>query len=679
MKHEFTEVYDVIVIGAGHAGVEAALAASRMGCNTLLATISLDMLAFMPCNPSIGGYDVIVIGAGHAGVEAALAASRMGCNTLLATISLDMLAFMPCNPSIGGSAKGIVVREIDALGGEMAKNIDKTYIQMKMLNTGKGPAVRALRAQADKNLYSREMKHTVEKQENLTLRQAIIDDILVEDGQVVGVLTATKQKFSAKSVVVTTGTALRGEIILGELKYSSGPNNSLASVTLADNLKKLGLEIGRFKTGTPPRVKASSIDYDQTEIQPGDQAPNHFSFLSKDEDYLQDQIPCWLTYTNSTSHDIINKNLYRAPMFSGIVKGVGPRYCPSIEDKIVRFADKERHQLFLEPEGRDTEEVYVQGLSTSLPEDVQKDLIHSIKGLENAEMMRTGYAIEYDIVLPHQLRATLETKLISGLFTAGQTNGTSGYEEAAGQGIVAGINAALKVQGKPELILKRSDAYIGVMIDDLVTKGTLEPYRLLTSRAEYRLILRHDNADMRLTEIGREIGLVDDIRWDNFQIKKNQFENELKRLDSIKLKPIKETNEKVQALGFKPLTDAMTAKEFMRRPEISYQTAVSFVGPAAENLNPKIIDMLETEIKYEGYINKALDQVAKMKRMEEKRIPKNIDWDAIDSIATEARQKFKKINPETIGQASRISGVNPADISILMVYIEGNGKARRKI
>ena len=624
-------------------------------------------------------YDVIVIGAGHAGGEAALAASRMGCNTLLATISLDMLAFMPCNPSIGGSAKGIVVREIDALGGEMAKNIDKTYIQMKMLNTGKGPAVRALRAQADKNLYSREMKHTVEKQENLTLRQAIIDDILVEDGQVVGVLTATKQKFSAKSVVVTTGTALRGEIILGELKYSSGPNNSLASVTLADNLKKLGLEIGRFKTGTPPRVKASSIDYDQTEIQPGDQAPNHFSFLSKDEDYLQDQIPCWLTYTNSTSHDIINKNLYRAPMFSGIVKGVGPRYCPSIEDKIVRFADKERHQLFLEPEGRDTEEVYVQGLSTSLPEDVQKDLIHSIKGLENAEMMRTGYAIEYDIVLPHQLRATLETKLISGLFTAGQTNGTSGYEEAAGQGIVAGINAALKVQGKPELILKRSDAYIGVMIDDLVTKGTLEPYRLLTSRAEYRLILRHDNADMRLTEIGREIGLVDDIRWDNFQIKKNQFENELKRLDSIKLKPIKETNEKVQALGFKPLTDAMTAKEFMRRPEISYQTAVSFVGPAAENLNPKIIDMLETEIKYEGYINKALDQVAKMKRMEEKRIPKNIDWDAIDSIATEARQKFKKINPETIGQASRISGVNPADISILMVYIEGNGKARRKI
>lgn len=624
-------------------------------------------------------YDVVVIGAGHAGVEASLAAARMGCKTLLATINIDMLAFMPCNPSIGGSAKGIVVREIDALGGEMGKNIDKTYIQMKMLNTGKGPAVRALRAQADKNLYAREMKHTVEKQENLTLRQSIIDDILVEDGKVVGVLTATGQKFSARAVVVTTGTALRGEIILGELKYSSGPNNSLASVTLADNLKKLGLEIGRFKTGTPPRVKASSINYDETEIQPGDSKPNHFSFLSKDEDYLQEQIPCWLTYTNQTSHDIITKNLYRAPMFSGIVKGVDLGGRRIIKKKIVRFADKERHQLFLEPEGRDTEEVYVQGLSTSLPEDVQKELLHSIKGLENAEMMRTGYAIEYDIVLPHQLRATLETKVISGLFTAGQTNGTSGYEEAAGQGIIAGINAALKVQGKPELILKRSDAYIGVMIDDLVTKGTLEPYRLLTSRAEYRLILRHDNADMRLTEIGRTVGLVDDQRWETFQIKKNQFDTEMRRLESIKLKPVKETNERVQALGFKPLTDAMTAKEFMRRPEIDYATVVTFIGQAAETLDPKIIELLETEIKYEGYINKALDQVAKMKRMEEKKIPKNIDWDAIDSIATEARQKFKKINPETIGQASRISGVNPADISILMVYIEGNGKARRKL
>ncbi len=623
-------------------------------------------------------YDIIVIGAGHAGVEASLAASRMGCKVLLATINIEMLAFLPCNPSIGGSAKGIVVREVDALGGEMAKNIDKSYIQMKMLNTGKGPAVRALRAQADKELYSKEMRKTVENQENLTLRQTMIDEILVEDGKVIGVRTATHQEYGAKAVIVTTGTALRGEIIIGDLKYSSGPNHSLASINLAENLKNLGLEIGRFKTGTPPRVKASSINYEETEIQPGDENPNHFSYNSRDEDYLKDQIPCWLTYTNSQSHEIINSNLHRAPMFTGVVKGVGPRYCPSIEDKIVRFADKERHQLFLEPEGRNTEEVYVQGLSTSLPEDVQRDLVHSIKGLENAEMMRTGYAIEYDMVLPHQLRATLETKKISGLFTAGQTNGTSGYEEAAGQGIVAGINAALKIQGKPELILKRSDGYIGVMIDDLVTKGTVEPYRLLTSRAEYRLILRHDNADMRLTEIGREVGLVDDERWAHFETKNYQFENEMKRLDSIKLKPVKETNEKVAALGFKPLTDAVTAKEFLRRPEVSYQDVVNFIGPAAEELDDKIIELIETEIKYEGYISKALDQVEKMKRMEEKRIPANIDWDDIDSIATEARQKFKLINPETIGQASRISGVNPADISILMVYLEGKSRSISK-
>ena len=623
-------------------------------------------------------YDIIVIGAGHAGVEASLAASRMGCKVLLATINIEMLAFLPCNPSIGGSAKGIVVREVDALGGEMAKNIDKSYIQMKMLNTGKGPAVRSLRAQADKELYSKEMRKTVENQENLTLRQTMIDEILVEDGKVIGVRTATHQEYGAKAVIVTTGTALRGEIIIGDLKYSSGPNHSLASINLAENLKNLGLEIGRFKTGTPPRVKASSINYEETEIQPGDENPNHFSYNSRDEDYLKDQIPCWLTYTNSQSHEIINSNLHRAPMFTGVVKGVGPRYCPSIEDKIVRFADKERHQLFLEPEGRNTEEVYVQGLSTSLPEDVQRDLVHSIKGLENAEMMRTGYAIEYDMVLPHQLRATLETKKISGLFTAGQTNGTSGYEEAAGQGIVAGINAALKIQGKPELILKRSDGYIGVMIDDLVTKGTVEPYRLLTSRAEYRLILRHDNAVMRLTEIGREVGLVDDERWARFETKKYQFENEMKRLDSIKLKPVKETNEKVAALGFKPLTDAVTAKEFLRRPEVSYQDVVNFIGPAAEELDDKIIELIETEIKYEGYISKALDQVEKMKRMEEKRIPANIDWDDIDSIATEARQKFKLINPETIGQASRISGVNPADISILMVYLEGKSRSISK-
>ena len=614
-------------------------------------------------------YDVIVVGAGHAGSEAALANARMGNKTLLLTINLDMVAFMPCNPSVGGPAKGVVVREIDALGGEMAKNIDKTYIQMRMLNTGKGPAVRALRAQADKKNYASTMKQTIEKEPNLTLRQGLVENLIVEDGVCRGVVTNTGARYSAKAVVITAGTALRGEIIIGELKYSSGPNNSQPSVGLANNLKELGLEIARFKTGTPPRVKSSTIDYSVTEIQPGDETPNHFSYSTPDAAYKTDQEPCWLTYTNPGTHEIIQKNLHRAPMFTGIVEGVGARYCPSIEDKIVRFADKERHQLFLEPEGLDTEEVYVQGLSTSLPEDVQVDVLRSIAGLEQVEMMRTGYAIEYDVVVPHQLRPTLETKVIENLYTAGQTNGTSGYEEAAGQGLIAGINAGLKIQGKDPLILKRSDGYIGVMIDDLVTKGTQEPYRLLTSRAEYRLLLRHDNADLRLTEMGHAVGLVKDDQYQIFLAKKQAIETEIKRLKNLRLKPTKEMQAFLAAKGAPALKDGVLAADFLRRPEVTYHDLLQFI-PEVPELTAKEIEQVEVQLKYEGYIKKAMEKVEKLKRMEAKRIPANIDYDAINGLATEARQKLKKIQPETIAQASRISGVNPADISILMVYVE---------
>lgn len=617
-------------------------------------------------------YDVIVVGAGHAGSEAALAASRMGLKTMLITLSLEMVAFMPCNPSLGGPAKGVVVREIDALGGEMGKNIDKTYIQMRMLNTGKGPAVRALRAQADKHAYATQMKATIEKEDNLTLRQGIVDRLIVEDGVCRGVITSTGGMYRSKAVIITAGTALRGEIIIGELKYSSGPNNSQPSIALADHLKELGLEIERFKTGTPPRIKASSIDYAVTEIQPGDEEANHFSFSTPDSAYLQNQIPCWLTYTNPSTHQIIQDNLHRAPMFTGLVEGVGARYCPSIEDKIVRFADKDRHQIFLEPEGRQTEEVYVQGLSSSLPEDVQMDVLHSIVGLENAQMMRTGYAIEYDVVVPYQLRPTLETKVIENLYTAGQTNGTSGYEEAASQGLMAGINAALKIQGKEPLVLKRSDGYIGVMIDDLVTKGTTEPYRLLTSRAEYRLILRHDNADLRLTELGYEIGLVKEEQYDAYRKKKTAVEKEMQRLKKIRMKPTKEFQEFLATIDSAALKDGILASEILRRPEIRYNDLLAFI-PAGETLTNREIEQLEIQIKYEGYIKKAMEKVDKLKRMEAKRIPGRIDYAAINGLATEARQKLQKIQPETIAQASRISGVNPADLSILMVYIE-NGK-----
>ncbi|PWG00531.1 tRNA uridine-5-carboxymethylaminomethyl(34) synthesis enzyme MnmG [Levilactobacillus bambusae] len=620
-----------------------------------------------------GDFDVIVVGAGHAGSEAALAAARMGNKTMLITINLDMVAFMPCNPSVGGPAKGIVVREIDALGGEMAKNIDKTYVQMRMLNTGKGPAVRALRAQADKHAYHNEMKHTLEKEPNLTLRQGIVDDLVVEDGECKGIVTNTGAVYTAKSVVIAAGTAARGRIIIGELMYSSGPNNSQPALELTKNLKdKYGFRLERFKTGTPPRVDGTTIHYDETEEQPGDADVHHFSYETKDEDYLdvKNQLSCWLTYTNEKTHDIIRENLDRAPMFTGVIEGVGPRYCPSIEDKIVRFADKKRHQLFLEPEGRTTEEWYVQGLSTSLPEEVQQKMVRSIKGLEDARMMRPGYAIEYDVVAPYQLRPTLETKLVKNLYTAGQTNGTSGYEEAAGQGLLAGINAGLRALGKAPLVLKRSDAYIGVMVDDLVTKGTNEPYRLLTSRAEYRLILRHDNADLRLTEIGHEIGLIDDRRYQAFLDKKAQIAAEMTRLEQIRLKPGDAVDDFIVSHGDKPLKDSLTAADFLRRPYVTYDVLLDFIPAPETPLDHWLTEEIEIQMKYAGYIKKAEEGVAKLKKAEAKKIPDNIDYLAIEGLATEARQKLQKINPETVAQASRISGVNPADLAILSVYIK---------
>jgi tRNA uridine 5-carboxymethylaminomethyl modification enzyme len=617
-------------------------------------------------------YDVIVVGAGHAGCESALAAARMGNKTLLITINLDMVAFMPCNPSVGGPAKGTVVREVDALGGEMGHNIDKTYIQMRMLNTGKGPAVQALRAQADKHAYHAEMKHTIEKEPNLTLRQGIVDDLIVEDGICKGVITNTGARYQAKAVVVSTGTAARGKIIIGELMYASGPNNSQPAEKLTPNLEKLGFDLERFKTGTPPRVDGTTIDYAKTEEQPGDEKPHHFSFETPDKDYLavKDQLSCWLTYTNETTHKIIRENLDRAPMFTGVIEGVGPRYCPSIEDKIVRFADKKRHQLFLEPEGKNTEEWYVDGLSTSMPEEVQQKMLHTVAGLEHAQMMRPGYAIEYDVVAPYQLKPTLETKIVKNLFTAGQTNGTSGYEEAAGQGIIAGINAGRRALGKGPFVLKRNEAYIGVMIDDLVTKGTKEPYRLLTSRAEYRLLLRTDNADMRLTEKGHDIGLISDKRYAKFLIKKQAIEDEIDRLNKIRIKPSDEVNTFVQEHGDKPLQDGVIAAVFLRRPYVNYETLLRFIPKSDTSLDRRVIEQVEIQTKYAGYIAKAEASVEKMKRMEAKKIPERIDYEAIDGIATEARQKLQKIHPETIAQATRISGVNPADIAILSVYIQ---------
>lgn len=613
-----------------------------------------------------GNYDVIIIGTGHAGVEAALASARMGCNTLLTTLNMDNIAMMPCNPSVGGPAKGHLVREIDALGGEMGVNADKTCIQYRMLNTGKGPAVQALRAQADKKLYQNTMKHTCELQENLDVKQLLIDEILFEDNKVTGVVVETGEVYTCKAVVLASGTYLKGRIIIGENTYDGGPNGQRAAIKLSSCLLKAGVELMRFKTGTPARVDRRSLDFSKMIIQPGDDVVHNFSFMSDVK--TREQVPCWLTYTNEQTHKIIRDNIERAPMANGIITGVGPRYCPSIETKIVRFPDKERHQLFIEPEGLDTEEMYVQGMSTSMPIDVQMEFLRTIPGLENVRIMRPGYAIEYDCINPLQLKPSLEFKKISGFFSAGQTNGTSGYEEAASQGLIAGINAALKIQGKEPLILKRSDGYIGVLIDDLVTKGTNEPYRVMTSRAEYRLLLRQDNADLRLTEKGRQVGLVSDERYARFVKRRDSIKNTIELLSEIRIHPNKETLAKMQEFELGSIHNTVTAADLLKRKEISYDDLKHIVE--LPEISEDVKKQVEITLVYEGYIKKQLEQVERMEKLEEKLLPEDINYDEVSSLRDEAREKLNAIRPISIGQASRISGVSPADISVLLVYLE---------
>ncbi|AEE92733.1 tRNA uridine 5-carboxymethylaminomethyl modification enzyme [Tepidanaerobacter acetatoxydans Re1] len=623
---------------------------------------------------SVGKYDVAVVGIGHAGCEAALATARMGLKTVAFAINLDSIALMACNPSIGGPGKGNMVREIDALGGQMAINVDKTFIQVRMLNTKKGPAVRALRAQLDKRAYCAAMKYTVESQENLDIVQEEVVKILVEGEKVKGVVTKTGGVYEARAVILTTGVYLRGRIVIGDLSYSSGPSGLFPANELSKSLESLGLELGRFKTGTPPRIHKDSVDFSKMIIQPGDDVITPFSYTS--EKIQREQVPCWLTYTNETTHKIIAENLHRAPLYTGEIKGVGPRYCPSVEMKIVNFKDKKSHQIFIEPEGNGTREMYVQGLSTSLPADVQIAMTHSVKGLENAKIMRFGYAIEYDFVVPTQLKPTLETKAVQGLYMAGQINGTSGYEEAAAQGLIAGINAALKIKEKEPLVLSRSDAYIGVLIDDLVTKGVTEPYRILTSRAEYRLLLRQDNADLRLMDIGHSIGLISDDRYEKFLKKKRLIDDEIKRLKSIKITPTAKVNEVLTGLNTAKLNSPSTLAELLKRPELDYEK-LKVLDEDREQLPDDVIEQVEIATAYEGYIERQMSQVAQFKKMENKKIPDDIDYDEIYGLGFEAREKLKEVKPISIGQASRISGVNPSDVTVLLIYLETKRRKSR--
>lgn len=615
-------------------------------------------------------YDVIVIGAGHAGVEAGLAAARIGCRTLLATLSMDNIALMPCNPSVGGPAKGHLVREVDALGGEMGVNADKTCIQFRMLNTGKGPAVQALRAQADKKLYQFTMKETCENTPNLDVKQLLIDELLVENGAVKGVVVETGEVYLAKAVILASGTYLRGRIIIGEHTYTGGPNGQRAAMKLTESLKRAGLRLMRFKTGTPARVDARTLDYDEMQEQPGDDELESFSFMT--DEPVRSHASCWLTYTNKETHKIILDNIDRAPMANGIIKGVGPRYCPSIESKLLRFPDKDRHQLFIEPEGVHTNEMYVQGMSTSLPIDVQLAFLHTIPGLRHCHVMRAGYAIEYDCLDPLQLKSTLESKDMKGFFSAGQSNGTSGYEEAAAQGLIAGINAAMLVKGEEPLVLSRSDGYIGVLIDDLVTKGTHEPYRMMTSRAEYRLLLRQDNADLRLTPYGCRVGLVTDARWERLLKKRAELKAAKDALDAIRLTPSGETNERLSSLGIAPLHSVLILGDLLKRDGVTYELLRE--GFDLPEISHEVASEIELLYRYDGYIKKQQEQVDRMQRLEGKLLPEAIDYSSITGLRDEAKEKLAEVRPRSVGQARRISGVSPADVSVLLVWLESRGR-----